>query len=132
MQHEVTDLLIAGGRVEGVRAKTPQGEVEVRADLVIGVDGRHATTRLRAHFEGQEFGVPIDVLWMRISKREPDPAQSLGFFDPGKLLVLLDRDDYWQCGVIIPKGALDEMKARGLPTFQQDTSERWRRSSETE
>ena len=120
MQHEVTDLLMAGGRVAGVRAKTPQGEVEVRADLVIGADGRHATTRLRAHFEVQEFGVPIDVLWMRISKHEPDPAQSLGFFDRGKLLVLLDRGDYWQCGVIIPKGALDEMKARGLSAFQQE------------
>jgi 2-polyprenyl-6-methoxyphenol hydroxylase-like FAD-dependent oxidoreductase len=133
MEHEVTDLLRSedGGqkaedreqrteRVVGVRAKTPQGEVEVRADLVVGADGRHATTRLRAHFEVQEFGVPIDVLWMRISKREPDPAQSLGFFDRGKLLVLLDRSDYWQCGVVIPKDALDEIKMRGLPAFQQD------------
>jgi 2-polyprenyl-6-methoxyphenol hydroxylase-like FAD-dependent oxidoreductase len=118
MHHEVTDLLTASGRVTGVRAKTPKGEVEVRADLVIGADGRHATTRLRAHFEVQEFGVPIDVLWMRISKREPDPAQSLGFFDRGKLLVLLDRRDYWQCGVVIPKGDLEEIKARGLPAFQ--------------
>jgi len=120
MEHEVTDLLMENGRVTGVRAKTPQGEVEVRADLVIGADGRHATTRLRAHFEVQEFGVPIDVLWMRISKREGDPAQSLGFFDRGKLLVLLDRRDYWQCGVVIPKGGLEEIKARGLPAFQQD------------
>ena len=120
MQHEVTDLLMAGSRVAGVRAKTPQGEVEVRADLVIGADGRHATTRLRAHFEVQEFGVPIDVLWMRISKSEPDPAQSLGFFDRGKLLVMLDRGDYWQCGVIIPKGALDEMKVRGLVAFREE------------
>ena len=120
MQHEVMDLLITGGRVAGVRAKTPQGEVDVQADLVIGADGRHATTRLRAHFEVQEFGVPIDALWMRISKHEPDPAQSLGFFDRGKLLVLLDRGDYWQCGVIIPKGALDEMKARGLVAFQRE------------
>jgi 2-polyprenyl-6-methoxyphenol hydroxylase-like FAD-dependent oxidoreductase len=120
MQHEVTDLLMENGRVTGVRAKTPRGELEMRADLVIGADGRHATTKLRAHFDVQEFGVPIDVLWMRISKREPDPAQTLGFFDRGKLLVLLDRGDYWQCGVIIPKGALEELKACGLSAFQQD------------
>ncbi len=133
MEHEVTDLLrsdvsdqksdVSGpgrGRVVGVRATTPEGEMEVRADLVIGADGRHATTRLRAHFEVEEFGVPIDVLWMRISKCEPDPAQTLGFFDRGKLLVLLDRGDYWQCGVIIPKGELDEIKARGLPAFRDD------------
>src|SRR6201997_5518641 len=67
MEHDVTDLLIEDGRVVGVRAQTPQGEMEARADLVIGADGRHATTKLRAHFEVQEFGVPIDVLWMRIS-----------------------------------------------------------------
>jgi 2-polyprenyl-6-methoxyphenol hydroxylase-like FAD-dependent oxidoreductase len=137
MEHEVMDLVRqgagsgelgagngergdGGSKIVGVRVKTPQGEMEARADLVIGADGRHATTRLRAHFEVEDFGVPIDVLWMRISKREPDPAQTLGFFDRGKLLVLLDRGDYWQCGVVIPKDGLEEIKARGLPAFQQD------------
>ncbi|PYJ95610.1 MAG: hypothetical protein DME62_00015 [Verrucomicrobia bacterium] len=120
METEVVDLLVENERVIGVRAKTPQGELEVGSDLVIGADGRHSTTQTRAGLEQREFGVPIDVLWMRISKKQDDPEQSFGFFQHGKLLVLLDRDDYWQGGFVIPKGGFDEIKGRGLPQFQND------------
>ena len=120
METEVVDLLIKDQRVTGVRAKTPRGELDLHADLVIGADGRHSVTHTRAGFNLREFGVPIDVLWIRISKKEDDPEQSLGFFQHGKLLVLLDRGDYWQCGFVIPKGGFDEIKARGLPQFQND------------
>src|SRR6266403_516638 len=120
MQTEVVDLLIENERVNGVCAKTPRGEIEMRADLVIGADGRHSTVHTRGGFERREFGVPIDVLWMRISKKKDDPEQSFGFFQHGKLLVLLDRGDYWQCGFVIPKGGFEEIKARGLPQFQNE------------
>ena len=120
MEAEVVDLLTGDSRVVGVRAKTPKGELEVRADLVIGADGRHSTVHTCASLEQREFGVPIDVLWMRISKKQGDPRQTLGFFQHGMLLVLLDRDDYWQCGFVIPKGGFDEIKARGLTKFQND------------
>src|SRR6266568_5964797 len=120
IQTEVVDLLIEDNRVAGVRAKTPGGEMDVHADLVIGADGRHSVTHTRAGFKQCEFGVPIDVLWMRISKKKDDPEQSFGFFQHGKLLVLLDRGDYWQCGFVIPKGGFDEIKARGLPQFQNE------------
>jgi 2-polyprenyl-6-methoxyphenol hydroxylase-like FAD-dependent oxidoreductase len=120
MQTEVVDLLIENDRVVGVRAKTPRGEMNVHADLVIGADGRHSVTHTRSGFKQCEFGVPIDVLWMRISKKRGDPEQSFGFFQHGKLLVMLDRGDYWQCGFVIAKGGFDEIKARGLPEFQKD------------
>jgi 2-polyprenyl-6-methoxyphenol hydroxylase-like FAD-dependent oxidoreductase len=120
METEVVDLLMEGSRVIGVRAKTPQGELEVHADLVVGADGRHSTAQTRAGLEQLQFGVPIDVLWMRISKKQEDPQQTFGFFQHGRLLVLLDRDEYWQCGFVIAKGQFDEIKARGLKQFQDD------------
>jgi len=120
METEVVDLLMEGSRVIGVRAKTPQGELEVHADLVIGADGRHSTSQIRAGLQQLEFGVPIDVLWMRISKRDDDPEQSFGFFQHGKLLVLIDRGDYWQCGFVIAKGQFEEIQERGLAQFQND------------
>ena len=120
MQTEVVDLLVEDQRVSGVRAKTPRGEMEVRADLVIGADGRRSTIHTRAGFKLCEFGAPIDVLWMRVSKKPDDPEQSFGFFQHGKLLVLLDRGDYWQCGFVIPKGGFDKIKAHGLLQFQNE------------
>ena len=120
MEHEVTDLLMENNRVAGLRVKTQRGEVEIRADLVIGADGRSSTARDRAGLEVREFGVPIDVLWLRISKHDDDPQQSLGFFRHGKFIAMIDRDDYWQCGYVIPKGAFDEIKSRGLPSFHHD------------
>jgi 2-polyprenyl-6-methoxyphenol hydroxylase-like FAD-dependent oxidoreductase len=120
MQHEVVDLTFDQQCVTGVRTKTPRGELEIRADLIIGADGRHSIIQARAGLERQEFGVPIDVLWVRISKKQDDPQQSFGFFQHGKLLVLLNRGDYWQCGFVIPKGGFDEIRARGLPQLQND------------
>jgi 2-polyprenyl-6-methoxyphenol hydroxylase-like FAD-dependent oxidoreductase len=120
MEHEMVDLIFGNDRVIGVRAKTPLGEVEVRADLVIGCDGRSSTVRNRAGLQVREYGVPIDVLWMRIAKRADDPEQTFGFFRHGKLLVLIDRGDYWQCGYVIPKGDFNQVKSRGLSQFQND------------
>jgi 2-polyprenyl-6-methoxyphenol hydroxylase-like FAD-dependent oxidoreductase len=115
MQHEVIDLIFDQERVVGVRVETPDGERDFRADLVIGADGRHAITHTRAGFEIQELGVPIDALWMHISKREGDPEQLFGFFRHGKLLVLINRETYYQAGFVIPKGGIEAIKQRGLP-----------------
>jgi 2-polyprenyl-6-methoxyphenol hydroxylase-like FAD-dependent oxidoreductase len=120
MEHEVVDLIFDQERVAGVRVKTPNGERDFRADLVIGADGRHALTHTRAGFEIEELGVPIDVLWMHISKRAGDPEQLFGFFRHGKLLVLINREDYYQAGFVIPKGGIEEIKQRGLPALYDD------------
>jgi 2-polyprenyl-6-methoxyphenol hydroxylase-like FAD-dependent oxidoreductase len=120
LEAEVTDLILQGERVAGVRAKTPEGELEVRADLVVGADGRDSIVRQRAGLPVQEFGVPIDVLWTRIPKDPNVEEHSLGYFNAGKFLVLIDRRDYFQCGYLIPKGTFDALKQRGLEAFRAD------------
>lgn len=120
MEHEVIDLILENDQVSGVRVKTPRGELDFCADLVFAADGRSSTVRECAGFAVREFGAPIDALWMRISKREGDPQQTFGFFRHGKLLVLIDRGDYWQCGYVIPKGAFEPLKERGLSIFHDE------------
>jgi 2-polyprenyl-6-methoxyphenol hydroxylase-like FAD-dependent oxidoreductase len=92
----------------------------VRADLVVGCDGRHSVTRRAAGLEVIEHGVPIDVLWFHISRRSDDPAQVLGNINYGKALILIDRSDYFQAGLIIPKGSYDSMRARSIDQFRAD------------
>jgi 2-polyprenyl-6-methoxyphenol hydroxylase-like FAD-dependent oxidoreductase len=120
MEAEVNELIIENGRVAGVHAKTPQGILEVRALLTIGADGRHSLVREKAGLEVIDLGAPIDVLWMRISRKPDDPNQSLGRFRAGKILVTLNRDEYWQCACVISKGGFEAIQQRGLPAFRAD------------
>src|SRR5262249_5035332 len=120
MEADATDLVVDGERVIGLRANGPGGPMDIRADLVIGADGRHSTVRERAGLEVMNFGAPIDVLWMRLSKREGAAQQTAGRFNYGRLFVMLDRGDYWQCAYVIRKGGFEEIRARGLDTLRQD------------
>ncbi len=123
MESEVTSLLKENGRVRGVRATTPNGTLEVHADLTVGADGRRSTVRSSAGLEVLDLGAPIDVLWMRVSRQSSDPGQSLGRFSGGKILVTIDRAEYWQCAYVIPKGSFADIQQRGLPSFRQDLAE---------
>jgi 2-polyprenyl-6-methoxyphenol hydroxylase-like FAD-dependent oxidoreductase len=105
--------------VQGVKAQTPGGPVEISADLVVGCDGRHSITRQAGGFQVMEFGVPIDVLWFRISRHSHDPQQLFGNINYGRALVLLDRDEYFQAGLIIRKGSFAEIQSQGLERFRQ-------------
>jgi 2-polyprenyl-6-methoxyphenol hydroxylase-like FAD-dependent oxidoreductase len=117
---EGTDLIIENGRVAGVRAKTRDGDREFRAALTVGADGRHSIVRAKAGLEVIDLGAPIDVLWMRLSRLPTDREQTLGRFRAGKLLVTLNRGDYWQCAYVIPKGGFEAIQKKGLPAFRQD------------
>jgi 2-polyprenyl-6-methoxyphenol hydroxylase-like FAD-dependent oxidoreductase len=123
MRAEVTELIEDAGRIAGVRASTPNGPIEVRADLVVGADGRHSTVREQSGLIVQNIGAPIDVLWLRLPRRPGDRRYPLGRFDRGKILVLLDRGDFWQCGFVIPKGDIEEIHKRGLEAFRADVAE---------
>ena len=119
-QAEVTELLEAEGRIVGVKAKTPNGDLEVRADLTIGADGRGSVVRDKAVLEIQQFGAPMDVLWFRLSRKPSDGEQTLGRIVGGKMMVMLNRGDYWQCGYLIRKGEFENIKRRGIEQFRDD------------
>jgi 2-polyprenyl-6-methoxyphenol hydroxylase-like FAD-dependent oxidoreductase len=119
MSAEVTDLIEEDDRIVGVRAKTPDGTLTVRSYLVVGADGRHSTVRERAGLQSDDYGAPMDVLWFRISRKPDDSTDTFGHIEAGKLMVMLDRGDYWQCAYVIPKGRADQIKAEGLQAFQR-------------
>jgi len=115
---EVFELIERDGRVNGVRVQTPDGPLDIHASLVVGADGRSSTVRALARLPVKDIGAPIDVLWMRLSKRDSDAGlAALGNIRNGHVFVMLDRGDYWQCAYVIPKGGYDELRRVGLDAF---------------
>jgi 2-polyprenyl-6-methoxyphenol hydroxylase-like FAD-dependent oxidoreductase len=122
MRAEVTELIADRDRIAGVRATTPDGALDVRADLVVAADGRSSRVRQLAGLPWDELGAPMDVLWFRLSRRPGDGAETMGRLAAGGMLVLINRGEHWQCGYLIPKGALDDIRARGLDAFRAEVA----------
>ena len=122
MQAEATDLIEEGGRVAGVRADTLAGPIEIRAGLIVGCDGRHSTVRERAGLPVEEIGAPMDVLWFRLPRKAGDAEEVMGRFEAGRIVVLLNRGDYWQCAFVIRKGRFEEQRHAGLPAFRANVA----------
>ncbi len=120
MEHRAVDLVWKNGRVRGVVAQTAEGRAKLRADLVIACDGRHSITRVAAGLPLVEVGVPIDVLWFRISRHESDPEQVLGRINYGKAMVLINRGSYFQTALLIPKNGFEEIRQEGLDAFREN------------
>jgi 2-polyprenyl-6-methoxyphenol hydroxylase-like FAD-dependent oxidoreductase len=118
LRTEVTELITESARVVGVRARTAEGELVVRSDLVVGCDGRHSTVRSQSGLPGVEYGAPMDVLWFRISRRESDASETFGHAEAGSLMIMLNRRDYWQCAYVIPKGGIDRIQGAGIEAFR--------------
>jgi 2-polyprenyl-6-methoxyphenol hydroxylase-like FAD-dependent oxidoreductase len=123
MRAEAVGLIEQGDRVAGVRVATPDGPIEVRAELIVGCDGRYSTLRSCAGIDVKELGAPMDVLWFRLPKTVNDPAETTSRFQPGRSIILMDRGDYWQCACPIPKGSIEEKRRAGLPAFRQGIAE---------
>jgi 2-polyprenyl-6-methoxyphenol hydroxylase-like FAD-dependent oxidoreductase len=119
MEHEATGLTTDAGRITGVEVRTPGGTMEIEADLLVGCDGRQSLVRNAAQLEVSEFGVPIDVLWFRLSRQASDPEKLFGNVNYGQVLVLINRGDYFQAGMIIQKGSFEQVKSGGMDAFRQ-------------
>jgi 2-polyprenyl-6-methoxyphenol hydroxylase-like FAD-dependent oxidoreductase len=120
MNAEVVDLRRDGDAVTGVHVRTPDGDREIPADLTIGADGRSSIVREKAGLPIQTFGAPIDVLWLRLPKTAGDAPLPLGYVARGRIVVALDRGDYYQCAIVIAKGTIDRIRAAGLPAFRRE------------
>jgi 2-polyprenyl-6-methoxyphenol hydroxylase-like FAD-dependent oxidoreductase len=120
MSAEATGLIEEGGRIAGVTVTTPRGPLELRADLIIAADGRGSFLRAKAGLVPEEFGAPMDVLWFGLARKESDPAETMGRFDSGRVLIAIDRGAHWQFGYVIPKGSLDALRAGGLAGFRDN------------
>jgi 2-polyprenyl-6-methoxyphenol hydroxylase-like FAD-dependent oxidoreductase len=118
MQAEATDLVEENGRIAGLTAKTPNGTLTIHADLTVGCDGRHSTVRAKARLKSDDYGAPMDVLWFRASRKASDSADTFGHIEAGRIMVMFDRGDYWQCAYVIPKGGIERMKLEGLEAFR--------------
>ena len=122
-QADVTDLIEEAGSVVGVRANTPDGPLEVHAALVVGADGRQSVVRAKAGLSIEKFGAPMDVLWFRLSRRAGDPVDPMGRFDRGRIFIMLNRGDYWQCGFVIAKGSRSQIESQGLVSFRESVAQ---------
>ncbi|UQR67240.1 FAD-dependent oxidoreductase [Bradyrhizobium sp. C-145] len=120
MSTEAVDLIRRGETVTGVRANTPEGIIDIAADLTIACDGRHSTVRERAGLKVEEIGAPMDVLWFRAGRRPDETESVFARIEPGKMMITFDRGDYWQCAYVIAKGQFDAVKARGLQALLDD------------
>jgi 2-polyprenyl-6-methoxyphenol hydroxylase-like FAD-dependent oxidoreductase len=120
MNANAVDLVWSGETIVGVKADTPEGPVEIRADLTIGCDGRHSMVRDKAGLEVEEIGAPMDVLWFRAGKRGDENESVFARVETGRMMVTFDRGDYWQCAYVIAKNQYDAVKARGLDALREE------------
>lgn len=120
MQTEATDLVFTGDRVTGLKAVSPTGEQTIAADLIVAADGRGSILRERAGLKVKDLGAPIDVLWFRLPRKPDDTPQTMGKFERRRMVILLNRGDYWQCAYIIAKGDFERIKGLGLDAFLAD------------
>ena len=118
MRAEATGLIEEAGRVRGLRGTAPTGPFEVRADLLVAADGRGSVLRERAGLHVEDLGAPMDVFWFRLPRRPEDPEATMGRFDVGRIFVLINRGEHWQCGFVIPKGSAEEVRRSGLDAFR--------------
>lgn len=119
MSTAASGLIEEGGRIVGVRATGAEGPVEIRARLVIAADGRVSLMRAAAGLEVEDFGAPMDVLWFRLPREDDDPAESFGRVAPGRMVAMIERGSYWQCGYVIPKGGADELRRKDIEAFRE-------------
>jgi 2-polyprenyl-6-methoxyphenol hydroxylase-like FAD-dependent oxidoreductase len=120
MNTRVTGLIREDGGTRGVLCKTSEGEMELRAKLTVGADGRGSRVRKAAGIELKQKAAPMDVLWFRLPRTDADHLGTGFYVSCGHLLVVLDRGDYWQIAYTLMKGNLKEMRDAGVEALREE------------
>ena len=115
---EATGLLRDGDRIAGVTATTPDGQINITADLTVAADGRDSTLRDAAGMIPTDYGVAVDVLWFRLPRTVADPPDTLAYLDAESMVITIPREGYYQSGLLIPKGDFPAVKDAGIPEFR--------------
>lgn len=126
MHANANRLVEQGDAVRGLRYDHDDGTHEVRAQLVVGADGRFSQMRRLAGFRTVKTSAPMDVLWFRLPKLPGEPAIAGGAFGGigrGRILVMLERTDHWQSGLVFPKGQYQQLQAKGVAAVRQQIGE---------
>jgi 2-polyprenyl-6-methoxyphenol hydroxylase-like FAD-dependent oxidoreductase len=117
MEAPVESFIEEQGRVAGVRLRDGH---ELRASLTLAADGRASIVRSMLPVE--DLGAPIDVFWFRLGKTSREAGALRGNVERGRILVMIDRGDYWQCAFVIPKGAAEAYQARGIDAIREEVA----------
>jgi 2-polyprenyl-6-methoxyphenol hydroxylase-like FAD-dependent oxidoreductase len=120
MRTEATSLIEENGRVVGVNAMSPDGQLEIHATLVVGANGRQSALTDESGLDRASFGAPMDVLWFRLSRKPGDTAGSGAVFDRNRIFIVIERGEHYQMGFAIPKGSLEKIRAAGLDSFREE------------
>ncbi|OJX99811.1 MAG: hypothetical protein BGP04_19285 [Rhizobiales bacterium 62-17] len=123
MRSEAKTLVREGGKIVGVEATSPEGNVSIRADLTVACDGRDSHMRAQAGLQPTVLGAPMDVLWFKLSRRDSDGSEPMGRFDAGRIFITINRNDVWQCGYVIAKGSFGQLQQRPISDLQQTIAE---------
>lgn len=123
MGHEATRLIREQGRTVGVRVTGPDGDLALRADLVVACDGRDSRLRHEAGLRARKHGAPMDVLWFRMPRRDSDPQGTFGIVDRGHMMVLLNRNEYWQVAFLVPKGSDQTLRAQPIAVLREEVAQ---------
>jgi 2-polyprenyl-6-methoxyphenol hydroxylase-like FAD-dependent oxidoreductase len=122
LQHEVTGLLREGSRTTGVRYTSPAGDGELTADLTVACDGRTSTVRSESGLPIREWPVPFDVWWFRLPRDSDAEYSLIPRTGPGRLLIMIPREGYFQVAYLIPKGTDAQLRARGFDVFRDEVA----------
>jgi 2-polyprenyl-6-methoxyphenol hydroxylase-like FAD-dependent oxidoreductase len=114
MSSPVVDFLNERGTVVGVKL---EDGTELRSKLTIAADGRTSIVRRRLPLE--TLGAPIDVLWFRVDKAPSKQGMLRFAIGGGAIIVLMDRETYWQCAFVIPKGQAEELLSKGIGPIRE-------------